>query len=123
VTPRGVKPPRDGRADMSLASRRCYSTLPGRRGIIGLKEGNPVTAEYLNHQLECPYCLTIRLRIPANARPESEIRCDDCGEYLGTWDELQSDFERQGGQNGVFRLDHGRIRRVEEVPKGFVPDE
>jgi formylmethanofuran dehydrogenase subunit E len=113
----------DNLADMSSASRRCYSTLPGRRGIIGFKEGNPVTAEYLNHQLECPYCLTIRLRIPANARPESEIRCDDCGEYLGTWDELQSDFERQGGQNGVFRLDQGRIRRVEDVPKGFSPDE
>jgi hypothetical protein len=97
--------------------------LPGRHGIIGVNEGNSVTAEYLNHQLECPYCLTIRLRIPANARPESEIRCDDCGEYLGTWDELQSDFERQGGQNGVFRLDQGRIRRVEDVPKGFAPDE
>jgi hypothetical protein len=82
-----------------------------------------VKAEYLNHQLECPYCLTIRLRIPVDARPESEIRCDDCGEYLGTWDELQSDFEKQGGQHGVFRLDRGRIRRIEEAPKGFVPDE
>jgi hypothetical protein len=82
-----------------------------------------VASQYLNHQLECPYCLTIRLRIPVDARPESEIRCDDCGEYLGTWDELQTDFERQGGHSGVFRLDKGRIKRVDEFPKGFAPDE
>ena len=79
--------------------------------------------QYLNHQLECPYCLTIRLRIPENARPDSEIMCDDCGEYLGIWDELQSDFERQGGQHGVFRLDKGRIKRVDQPPKGFTEEE
>ncbi|TGQ32513.1 hypothetical protein EN859_028420 [Mesorhizobium sp. M00.F.Ca.ET.216.01.1.1] len=29
---------------------------------------SPIMAQqYLNHQLECPYCLTIGLRIPANA--------------------------------------------------------
>lgn len=69
--------------------------------------------EYLNHQLECPYCLTIRLRIPAGAVSSTRIVCDDCGEYLGTWDELLSDFEKQGGDDGVFRLDKGRIRRVD----------
>ena len=68
---------------------------------------------YLDHLLECPYCLTIRLRIPANAKPTTRIGCDDCGKYLGTWDELQSDFERQGGEDGVFHLDKGRIRRVD----------
>ncbi|QKC81547.1 hypothetical protein [Mesorhizobium sp. NZP2077] len=69
--------------------------------------------QYLNHRLECPYCLTIRLRIPHDARPEAQIACDDCGEYLGTWDELQADFEKQGGNSGVFRLEKGRIRRID----------
>lgn len=70
-------------------------------------------AEYLDHQLECPYCLTIRLRIPANVRPSTSIRCDDCGKFLGTWDELLTDFEQQGGGDGIFRLDKGRIRRID----------
>lgn len=61
--------------------------------------------QYLNHLLECPHCLTIRLRIPADANPETPISCDDCGAYLGIWDELQTDFANQGGQDGVFRLD------------------
>lgn len=68
---------------------------------------------YLDHKLECPYCLTIRLRIPMDAQPTTEIFCDDCGEYLGTWDELLADFERQGGADGVFQLEKGRIRRVD----------
>jgi len=68
---------------------------------------------YLNHKLECPYCLTIRLRIPHDATPHTRINCDDCGEYLGIWDELLTDFERQGGGHGVFRLSKGRISRVE----------
>jgi hypothetical protein len=70
-------------------------------------------AEYLNHQLECPYCLKIRLRIPAKAKLSDPILCSDCGEFLGLWDDLQEDFERQGGQNGVFRLDKGRIKRLD----------
>ncbi|MGX5828149.1 hypothetical protein [Mesorhizobium sp. 43Arga] len=69
--------------------------------------------KYLDHKLECPYCLTIRLRIPEDAGPTTPIFCDDCGRYLGTWDELQTDFDRQGGQNGVFRLDKGRIKRID----------
>lgn len=69
--------------------------------------------EYLDHQLECPFCLTIRLLIPSNVKPADPIFCTDCGEFLGLWDDLQKDFERQGGQNGVFRLDKGRIKRIE----------
>ncbi|RWA59746.1 MAG: hypothetical protein E5X49_32270 [Mesorhizobium sp.] len=69
--------------------------------------------EYLDHLLECPYCLTIRLRIPVDATPSTPITCSDCGRYLGTWDEIQTDFERQGGNDGVFRLDKGRIKRIE----------
>ncbi|AZO47911.1 MAG: hypothetical protein EOS58_18305 [Mesorhizobium sp.] len=71
-----------------------------------------MTPRYLDHLLECPYCLTIKLRIPADAQPDTRIVCDDCGEFLGLWDELLTDFERQGGNNGVFRLDRGRIRRL-----------
>lgn len=67
---------------------------------------------YLNHKLECPYCHTIRLRIPADAQPATRIFCDDCGKCLGTWDALLTDFENQGGDDGVFRLDKGRTRRL-----------
>lgn len=70
-------------------------------------------SKYLDHQLECPYCLTIRLRIPEGATPTTRIVCDDCGQFLGTWDELLTDFERQGGDDGIFRLDKGRIRRID----------
>lgn len=70
------------------------------------------SGEYLDHQLECPYCGTIRLNIPPDVTPSSSISCSECGKYLGTWDELQSDFERQGGADGVFGLDKGRIKRL-----------
>ena len=69
--------------------------------------------QFLNHRLECPYCLTIRLRIPEDAQPETPIVCADCDAFLGTWDDLLTDFEKQGGHSGVFRLDKGRIRRIE----------
>jgi DNA-directed RNA polymerase subunit RPC12/RpoP len=68
--------------------------------------------EYLDHKLECPYCGTIRLRIPAVATDSTEIKCDDCGELLGTWGDLQDDFAKQGGHDGVFRLSSGRIKRI-----------
>jgi DNA-directed RNA polymerase subunit RPC12/RpoP len=70
------------------------------------------TPRYLNHQLECPYCKTIRLRIPEDAQPETPIACDDCGEHLGSWDEIQTDLESQGGTHGVFVLAQGRIRKI-----------
>ncbi|MDX8451206.1 hypothetical protein RFM98_00395 [Mesorhizobium sp. VK9D] len=69
--------------------------------------------EYLDHLLECPHCGIIRLQIPANAEPSTPISCAECGRYLGTWDEIQTDFEQQGGGDGVFRLDKGRIKRLE----------
>jgi hypothetical protein len=72
-----------------------------------------VVQKYLNHKLECPYCGTIRLRIPADAIESTEIKCDDCGEHLGTWGELQDDFASQGGHDGIFRLSGGRIKRIE----------
>lgn len=69
--------------------------------------------EYLDKLLECPFCATIRLRIPDNAKPATIIRCDDCGRVLGTWDEIQASFEEQGGQDGVFRLAKGKIKRLD----------
>jgi hypothetical protein len=75
--------------------------------------GSATVQEYLDHKLECPYCGTIRLRIPIDASDITEIRCADCGKALGTWGELQEDFANQGGHDGVFRLSKGRIKRIE----------
>lgn len=85
-------------------SRRCRSRDKSASWLMSV---------YLNCQLECPNCLTIRLRIPVDAEPSTPIVCDDCGHYLGTWDELVSDFEQQGGEDGIFRLNNGRIRRLD----------
>ncbi|ESY79174.1 hypothetical protein X739_30720 [Mesorhizobium sp. LNHC220B00] len=63
--------------------------------------------------MECPFCGTIRLQIPADATPSTRISCAECGRYLGIWDELQTDFEQQGGNDGVFRLDKGRIQKLD----------
>lgn len=69
--------------------------------------------EYLDNKLECPYCGTIRLRIPIDAVDTTEIKCSDCGKTLGAWGELQEDFANQGGLDGIFRLSQGRIKRME----------
>jgi hypothetical protein len=68
--------------------------------------------EYLDHKLECPFCHTIRLRIPKDAQPNTKIVCDDCGQFLGLWGELEDDFAMQGGQHGVFSLNKGKIKRL-----------
>lgn len=52
------------------------------------------------------------MRIPEDVEADTPILCDDCGEYLGTWDELLTDLEKQGGTDGVFRLEKGRIRKI-----------
>ncbi|ESY99981.1 hypothetical protein X738_12295 [Mesorhizobium sp. LNHC209A00] len=53
------------------------------------------------------------MQIPADATPSTRISCAECGRYLGIWDELQTDFEQQGGNDGVFRLDKGRIQKLD----------
>jgi hypothetical protein len=68
---------------------------------------------YLDHRLECPYCHTVRLCVPAEVTIFTEISCDDCGEYLGTWEEMLEDFDKQGGNDGIFRLEKGRIRKLD----------
>ncbi|ESY74155.1 hypothetical protein X739_28410 [Mesorhizobium sp. LNHC220B00] len=72
-----------------------------------------MAGKYLDHLLECPYCGIIRLQIPKDVQPRTPINCAGCREYLGTWDELQSDFERQGGTHGTFRLEKGRIQKLD----------
>jgi len=62
----------------------------------------------------CPYCLTVRLRIP-----DDRIFCDDCGEFLGIWDDPLTDFEKPGGGDGVFHLEKGRIRRIDWAGCGW----
>ena len=47
--------------------------------------------EYLDNKLECPYCGTIRLRIPVDAIDTTEIKCSDCGGTLGTWEVILTD--------------------------------
>jgi hypothetical protein len=66
---------------------------------------------YLDHRLECPYCHTIRLRIPHEVEADTPISCEECG-YLGTWDELLTNLEQQVGTFGVFQLEKGRIRKI-----------
>ncbi|MBZ9748169.1 hypothetical protein LB516_23305 [Mesorhizobium sp. CO1-1-7] len=72
-----------------------------------------MAGKYLDHLLECPYCGTIRLQIPGDAQPSTPINCAECGQYLGTWDEIQSDFERQGGNSGAFHIEKGRIQKLD----------
>ena len=67
---------------------------------------------HLDRKLECPFCHTIRLRIPENTLSETRIVCEDCGLFLGTWGELEADFAQQGGHHGVFSLDKGKIKRL-----------
>lgn len=64
-------------------------------------------AEYLNHRVECPYCLIVRLGVPEDVTPTTEITCSDCGEYLGTWEEMLEDFDKQGGQRGRVPAEEG----------------
>jgi hypothetical protein len=68
----------------------------------------------LNSKLECPKCQTIYLTLTQNMTLSTLIHCSSCGEYLGTWAELESDFIAQGGTNGVFRMDRGEIIKIDD---------
>jgi transcription elongation factor Elf1 len=69
-------------------------------------------SEKLDHLLECPDCGTINLDIPRNVKSDTPIHCSICGNTLGTWAELERDFDKQGGQHGVFELKEGQIIRI-----------
>ena len=73
-------------------------------------------SQELDHKLDCPNCKTIYLKFPEEVSGESPIHCSSCGHYLGRWAELESDFAMQGGLNGAFRLDEGKILRVDQDP-------
>ena len=67
----------------------------------------------LDSKLECPMCQTIYLTFTQDVRPDTPIVCSSCGEYLGTWGDLEADFYAQGGGDGVFELRDGQIIRKE----------
>jgi hypothetical protein len=33
---------------------------------------------------------------------------------MGRWFEIETEFANQGGQSGVFKMDHGQITEIEE---------
>ncbi|ATU94097.1 hypothetical protein [Phyllobacterium zundukense] len=69
--------------------------------------------ERLDHKLDCKACGTIYLDIPDDVTLSTPIHCSSCGTYLGTWRELERDFNSQGGQNGIFDMHDGQIIRKE----------
>ena len=67
----------------------------------------------LDHKLDCKACGTIYLEIPEDVQSHTPINCSSCGELLGRWDELERDFNQQGGQHGIFEMHDGQIIRRE----------
>ncbi|UXN66572.1 hypothetical protein N8E89_26145 (plasmid) [Phyllobacterium sp. A18/5-2] len=65
----------------------------------------------LDNKLVCPQCDTIYLTLTQNMSGYTPIHCSSCGEYLGTWGELEQDFIAQGGESGVFEMHDGQIIR------------
>jgi transcription elongation factor Elf1 len=66
----------------------------------------------LDKKLECPKCQTIYLTFTQDsASLSTPIVCSSCGEYMGTWGELEADFYAQGGDHGVFEMRDGQILR------------
>ena len=65
----------------------------------------------LDHGLDCPDCGTIYLDIPEHVTNDSPITCTTCGQFLGKWGDLERSFNRQGGQHGIFEMNHGQIVR------------
>ncbi|MDQ0996492.1 hypothetical protein QFZ34_001674 [Phyllobacterium ifriqiyense] len=69
--------------------------------------------ERLDHKLDCKDCGTIYLKIPKDVQSDTPIYCSTCGVLLGRWEELERDFNRQGGQDGVFKMNDGQIERLD----------
>ena len=65
----------------------------------------------LNHKLDCKKCGTIYLDIPEDVQSHTAIYCSTCGQLMGRWDEIERDFNEQGGQDGVFEMRDGQIDR------------
>ena len=65
----------------------------------------------LDRRLDCKACGTIYLEIPEDVQSHTPIYCSSCGALLGRWDELERDFNQQGGQHGIFEMHDGQIIR------------
>ncbi|MCX8282498.1 hypothetical protein OSJ77_20100 [Phyllobacterium sp. 0TCS1.6C] len=65
----------------------------------------------LDHKLDCKSCGTVYLEIPEKITDSTLIKCSTCGAILGRWADLELDFNRQGGQDGVFEMKDGQILR------------
>ena len=65
----------------------------------------------LNSKLECPKCQTIYLTFTQDIALSTPIICSSCGEYMGTWGDLEADFYAQGGGDGVFEMHDGHMIR------------
>jgi hypothetical protein len=70
-----------------------------------------MTRRKLDDKLDCKKCGTIQMDIPADADDETAIHCSNCGDYLGTWGELQRDFAKQIGNVDSVDLDHGTMTK------------
>lgn len=68
----------------------------------------------LDNKLECPHCQTIYLTLTNDVDINTPIHCSSCGLLLGMWGELESDFYKQGGSNGVFSMRNGEITRIDQ---------
>ncbi|MBB3236260.1 hypothetical protein [Phyllobacterium endophyticum] len=76
-------------------------------------------AQRLDHKLECADCGTIYLDIPADVTSSTPIHCSSCGNFLGSWGDLEMDFAKQGGQHGIFRMEQGVITRVDDAAQAL----
>jgi hypothetical protein len=70
-------------------------------------------AQRLDQKLECSHCKTVYLNVPKNLTSDSPIHCTSCGEFLGRWSEMETSFANQGGYDGAFKLEQGRITRID----------
>jgi hypothetical protein len=62
----------------------------------------------LDDKLDCKRCGTISLDIPDGALEDTPIHCSSCGDFMGTWGELQDNFHKQA-RIGAYDLKDGNI--------------
>ena len=100
--------PNKGVTGTAPTYRTQHHMAPYLKNIMGSN-----LPQRLDHKLDCKACGTIYLEIPENVQSHTPIYCSSCGELLGRWDELELDFNQQGGQNGIFEMHDGQIIRRE----------
>lgn len=72
-------------------------------------------SQELDHKLDCPNCRTICLNFPKEISGETPTMLVLWSPH-GRWAELESDFADARRLNGAFRLDEGKIIRVDQDP-------